>query len=245
MTKPVWQLQDSISAVIFDCDGTLSAIEGIDELAKNNNVADTVKSLTEEAMGKSGINPDLYQQRLDLVQPTEEQVHNLGDQYYHHLVPDANPTIQILKRLHKAIYIVSAGLYPAVSGLGLLLEVPRDNIFAVDVTFDKQGNYSDFDRQSPLIHNDGKREIVARLKSLHSSMIYVGDGLNDCAVSGLVTRFIGYGGVFYRENVAAFCDYYIKSPTMSALLPLVLTQREYETLLPHEQVLYHAGLKVL
>src|SRR5437016_3271945 len=86
-TTPRWQLQTPISAIIFDCDGTLSAIEGIDELAKNTGVSEAVQSLTAEAMGKSGLNPGLYQKRLDLTYPNREQVTALGYQYYAHKVP--------------------------------------------------------------------------------------------------------------------------------------------------------------
>jgi phosphoserine phosphatase len=33
-----WQLQHPLDAVVFDCDGTLSQIEGIDALAEKNDV---------------------------------------------------------------------------------------------------------------------------------------------------------------------------------------------------------------
>ena len=245
MTMREWQLSHPVSAILFDCDGTLSAIEGIDELAKYNNVTDTVKSLTEEAMGTSGINPFIYQQRLDLVQPTSEQVHHLGQQYYHHLVTDVNSTITIFKRLNKHIYILSAGLLPAVKLFGGLLGIADTNIFAVDIKFDARGKYVDFDRTSPLIHNDGKRKIVSGLQSIHPDMLYVGDGMNDFAVYDLVRRFVGFGGVFYRENVASRCDYYINHPVMSLLLPLALTQEEVGLLTPSEMEVYHKGITLL
>ena len=42
MKAPTWQLDHPINAIVFDCDGTLSIIEGIDELARNNGVGDAV-----------------------------------------------------------------------------------------------------------------------------------------------------------------------------------------------------------
>src|SRR5689334_13073539 len=107
-----WQLKNPINAVIFDCDGTLSSIEGIDELAKNNGAADIVQRLTADAMGKSGINPDLYAKRLALVKPTYAEVMALGQQYIDHSVPDINELILLFKRQNKSVYIVSAGLNP-------------------------------------------------------------------------------------------------------------------------------------
>ncbi len=238
MSMPTWQLQTPIDAIVFDCDGTLSAIEGIDELAKNSGVADTVRNLTAMAMGKMGMNVELYQQRLDLVRPTQQQVLALGKEYFVHQTPDVMEVIGLLKRLGKAIYVVSAGLYPAVEIFAELLKIPAKNVFAVKIKFDSNGNYLDFDRSSPLVTSNGKREIVSQLKITHPKMVYVGDGLNDYATYDLVTRFVGYGGAYYRENIAKLCQYYIRTQSMAPLVPLVLTQSEYEKLTPAEKNIY-------
>ena len=138
---PTWQLQTPIQAVLFDCDGTLASIEGIDELAKNNRVGGAVETLTADAMGKSGINFDLYQKRLDLVRPTQEQVITLGQHYFSNQVPDAKDVIALLQRLNKSVYLISAGLFPAVSLFGKLLQIPEENIFAVNIDFDTNGTF--------------------------------------------------------------------------------------------------------
>jgi phosphoserine phosphatase len=236
-----WRLQTPVDAIVFDCDGTLSKIEGIDELAAHNGVGARVKQLTAYAMGETGLNESLYQQRLQLVQPTREQVMALAQRYYQHRVADVAQLIQLFQRLGKAVYIVSAGLYPAVAGFGELLQVPPAHIFAVEIEFDEQGNYADFNHASPLANNRGKREIVAAIKQKHAAIGYVGDGMNDLAVMELVVRFIGYGGSFYYEKVAEQCDFYIKSPSMTPLLPLILTLAEMESLSGDALKLYQQG----
>ena len=245
MTSLQWQLETPLSAVIFDCDGTLSTIEGIDELAKNNGVSETVKSLTAEAMGKSGINQELYQKRLNLVYPTQKQVLDLGQHYFTHQVPDAKEIIRVFKRLNKVIYLVSAGLYPAVSIFAKLLQIPCENVFAVNIQFDAAGQYKDYDRTSPLIHHNGKQVVVNQLKTSHPTLMYIGDGLNDLVTYDIVTRFVGYGGVYYRENIATQCQYYIRTLSMAPLLPLSLTQEEYEKLTPPELHLYAKGVAAI
>lgn len=245
MTTLNWQLQTPLDAIIFDCDGTLSAIEGIDELAKKNGAGKEVSSLTEDAMSKSGLNLSLYKKRLDLVRPTQEQVFSLGMEYYVHRIPDLEQVISVLRRLNKTIYVVSAGLSPSVTIFGGLLQIPAANIFAVNIQFDDQGHFLDFDHKSPLVTKEGKRLIVTQLKARHDQMAYLGDGMNDYAVYDLVTRFIGYGGSFYRENIAALCAYYIKTQPLAPLLPLVLTESEYKSLLPQEQALYNQGLETI
>jgi phosphoserine phosphatase len=243
MTLHTSSLSAPLSAVIFDCDGTLSAIEGIDELAKKNHVTDIVQRLTETAMGKSGMNIDIYKKRLDLVQPTREQLLQLGKEYIVHQVPDIEAVIRLLQRLNKTVYIVSAGLYPAVASFGEFLNIPKENIYAVDIQFDKKNAYMNFDHSSPLVNRNGKRVIVNQIQQKHDHMAYVGDGLNDLEVRDLVTRFIGYGGIFFRENIQSACEFYVKSPSMAAILPLVLTQEEVVQLTDDENKLYSQGLK--
>lgn len=223
-----WQLDTPIDAIIFDCDGTLSTIEGIDELAEVAGVGEKVKTLTENAMGKTGINPELYEQRLKLVQPTYQHVLALADQYYSHRVADIENVIALLKRLDKKIYIASAGINPSVKMFGEKIGIPVENIFAVDIQYDAQGKYVDFDRSSPFTRSSGKRDVVTQIKTLHPRVALIGDGLNDYAAHDIVTRFIGYGGAYYRQNIADLCEFYITTQSMTSLLPLVLTQDEIE-----------------
>jgi phosphoserine phosphatase len=243
-THSSWQLKNPIDAVIFDCDGTLSTIEGINELAKNNGVGDIIAALTHEAMSVSGLNPEIYQQRLHLIHPKKHQVQALGDLYFKHCVPDAMHVIQILQRLHKTVYIVSAGVNPAVTIFGEKLGIPREQIYAVNMEFDLAGNYLDFDHASPLIFNHGKRQIVELLKNKHPHILHIGDGLNDYITHDIVTRYIGYGGVYYRENLANLCEYYIRSLSLAPILPLCLTEQESKILLTHELKLYLHGMNM-
>ncbi len=241
-TTKNWQLQKPIHAIVFDCDGTLSAIEGIDELAHQNGVGAAVAALTAKAMGKSGINPDLYRQRLQLAMPNQKQVMNLADLYRQHIAPDAEDVIHILQRLNKKVFIVSAGLRPAVKLFGASLQVPENQVFAVDVLFDPHGRYLDFDRESPLTVSNGKRLIAQSLLRQYDTVAHIGDGMNDFIVHDLVTRFIGYGGMYYRANIEEQCDFYIKQKSLAGCLPLLLTKAEAEGLTGAEKALYERGI---
>ena len=238
-----WQLTNPISAIIFDCDGTLSSIEGIDELAKQRNVEPIVQRLTQDAMGKSGMTKDLYSKRLELVKPSAAEVAALGNEYINNQAPDVLAAINLFKRLNKTIYIISAGLLPSVKIFANYLEIANENIFAVNVQFDTEGRYVGFDEASPLINKYGKREIVDQIKLSHANIAFIGDGLSDYEVYDLVTRFVGYGGVFYRENIAELCQFYIKTISMAALLPLLLTEAEVSHLTHEEKSIYQKGLE--
>lgn len=223
-----FKLSQPLDAIIFDCDGTLSRIEGIDELAVENGVGKQVMELTAAAMGSVGMSPELYQQRLDLVHPTRTQVLALAQKYFDHKTSELLPVIKKLQALHKNLYIVSAGLAPAVLGFGQLLNIPAENIFAVNIDFDVNGSYVDFDHNSPLTHANGKRIVVQQIKQKHSRLALIGDGLSDYEAHDLVTRFIGYGGAFYRESIKKLCEFYISESSMLPLLAFCLTSDEQQ-----------------
>lgn len=220
----------SIDAVVFDCDGTLTSIEGVDELARMNGVHKTIAQMTAKAMSESGLNPELYASRLDIIQPSEQQVNALSSEYYKNKTPYASEVIKIFLQLRKQVYIVSAGLAPAVKRFGQQLNVPEDNIFAVDINFDTRGNYLNFDHHSVLTFNDGKKHIVGELRSRHASIAYIGDGLNDLITVDIVNYFIGFGGFFQRQIIADHAHFYITEASLLPLLKWFVTSDELSIL---------------
>lgn len=244
MTKH-WQLEHPIDAITFDCDSTLSAIEGIDELAKCNGVAAAVQHMTDLAMNETGLNAQLYANRLALVKPTHTQVKHLGEQYYLQRSLDAVEIIQCLHRLNKAIYILSAGIQQSLQIFAKKLGIPDQNVFGVNLYFDNQGHYEGFDHQSPLVTQAGKKIIASEITKKYPGIIHIGDGLNDFSIHEIAIRFIGYGGFAYREKVAQFSDFYLRNESMAAMLPLCLTAAEVKKLNPTEQQLYQKGITLL
>jgi len=242
-TQPV-HLAQPIDAIVFDCDATLSQIEGIDFLAKANGVGEQVRLLTEEAMEKTGLSSDIYRQRLDLVKPTAQQLAALGDEYYTHLTPDVDRVIQAFQRLNKSVYVISAGIQSAVEVFAQRLNIPQENVFAVAVYSNSNGSYKGYDFNSPMTRQHGKCEVVEALKKRHPHMLHVGDGMNDVEAAAIVDRFVGYGGSYFRKHIASLCDFYITSQSITPLLPLTLTAEENEYLdvagkKAYEQGLYH------
>lgn len=227
-----------INAICFDCDSTLSSIEGIDFLAHVNNVGHDVTKLTETAMNNSGLSPQLYQDRLDLVKPTLAQLKNLATQYKETQTRDLDITLAILKKLDKAVFIISAGNNPAVMSFGQELAIPEKNIYAVDLYFDKHGQYNDYDHTNPLVHNGGKINIIHAIQRQYTRIVHIGDGLNDLDTQGHVTRFIGFGGHAYRKNIEQKSSYYTNSQSMLAILPFILTEEEVQSLPKKYKIAY-------
>lgn len=240
-----WQLTEPIDAIIFDCDGTLCTIEGIDELAEQNNVGDIVQAITTKAMSETGINPAIYRERLNYVKPTRHQAEELANKYFATRTQDALEVIATLQRIGKTVYIASAGINPSVRLFADQLGINSQQVFAVDITFDAEGNYLDFDATSLLASRNGKRDLAALLKEKHGSVALIGDGMNDVVAIDVVNRFIGYGGTVYREKIASLCKYYLNEKTLAAALPLLLTKQEQLHLQPAEQKLFARGVAAL
>jgi phosphoserine phosphatase len=237
-----WQLTTPLNAVAFDCDGTLSDIEGINLLAAENGVGTEVKALTAQAMGSTGLTPELYAKRLQLTQPTQQQVLWAGDRYCATAAQQAKDVITVFQQLGKRIAIISAGLRPAINRLADALQITHDHVFSVDIQFDQQGHYRDFDHTSPLANRDGKRVILQQLSHTYPHMGYIGDSVDDYAAHDCVSRFVGYGGMFYRENLARQCEFYIRKPSMISLLALLLTQQEANQLTGQQHEFYQASV---
>jgi phosphoserine phosphatase len=80
-------------AVCFDCDSTLTRIEGIDELARRSGCEAKIASLTEAAMNGAIPLEAVYAKRLDLVRPDRAALAWLAGRYTDEMVSGAAETI--------------------------------------------------------------------------------------------------------------------------------------------------------
>lgn len=213
--------QKKYDAIVFDCDGTLSAVEGIVELAKWNQVAHKVSELTEQAMGVSGMTPALYQQRLAMARPTRSQCVALAQAYYDQRTPGLDELLENCKHSNIAVFVVSAGVNPAVHLFAKRLGVDSSRVYAVDLRFDQDGRFVDFDRHSPMTMAGGKRQVVTKIKQKYPRVLYVGDGKNDLDVYDDVTQFVGYGGAYYRPMMASACSLYLTEASFLPIVPML------------------------
>lgn len=242
--------------IIFDCDSTLSTIEGIDELARQKNKLEAVKQMTNAAMDGEVHLQSVYDRRLDLLRPTRAEIRALEKQYRTTLVPDAIETIAALQFLQKELFIVSGGLLAAVRPFGEWLGIPRQNIRAVDVYYNRlSGQWWDYQRdrwgpppdeeyldpqQTPLIESQGKADVIKELLQGKSGRaMLIGDGMSDLAARPAVNLVVGFGGVVIRQGVFDGADVFIKANSLSPVVPLALSQSGRACLhgTPHQAVL--------
>lgn len=198
--------------VLLDCDSTLSAIEGIDELARLRG-AETfaaVEQMTRDAMEGGIAMEAIFSRRLELIRPTHSELLSIGAMYISAVEPTALRTVSELKAAGWEVVIVSGGFTQAIVPLADFLGIAR--VEAVSLQFDSSGRYCGFEEAtSPTACSKGKNQVARRLRSELgvNRSVMVGDGASDLEVKGDVDWVIGFGGYAVRERVKSGADAFI------------------------------------
>lgn len=257
LNRDRWATYDLI---FFDCDSTLSTIEGIDELAKLKGKEWRVGLLTNKAMDGDLDLAEVYGKRLRAIRPTRGQLKIVEERYAETIVEDAQEVISALQFLGKKVFIISGGLVDAVRGFGRRLGVAPENIRAVELEYNELSgewwNYHDPQAQNdqrymeyiegPLTISSGKPDIINELAAdSHGRRIMIGDGSSDLATQDVVDLFVGYGGVVSRDKVKNESEVFIQSVSIASVLPLIAGKSGYEKVknTVHEAV-YEKGVRL-
>ncbi len=228
-TRPVKPPAKPFRSVWFDCDSTLSTIEGIDELAlrAGPEVAERVARLTDDAMNGSLPLERVYGARLDAIRPDRAACEEIGRRYVARAVSDAGEVCAALRSLGKRLGILSGGLRACVLPLAEHLGIASEQVHAVELHFDATGGYAGFDVDCPLARSGGKPLLLRRLLDADARpAALVGDGITDLETADVLDRFVGFGGVVTRESVASRASHWAAGPGLATALPHLLTPDE-------------------
>jgi phosphoserine phosphatase len=211
----------SFDVICFDCDSTLSRIEGIDELARRVGMGEEMSKLTDLAM--TGVVPleAVYERRLSLIRPDQDSINWLADLYIAEIVEGVKEVFAALLAQDKAVHIISGGLRQAILPLAEYLGLPESHVHAVDIYFNEDGSYRNYDLNSPLARTGGKAVVVGTLKG-QGSLVMVGDGKTDLEARQSGAYVLGFGGVVDRAIVREQADFYTTEPNLLAVLEHIL-----------------------
>ncbi len=206
-------MSSPLKLIIFDCDSTLSAIEGIDELgrARGPEVFARVEAMTNDAMnGKISVE-SVFGERLRFIRPRVLDVAAVGRHYIETVEPTAAATLAALRAAGWTPMILSGGFRNAIRPLADHLGIER--VEAVDLYFDDAGEYAGFDETYPTTRSGGKPEVVRALKAelAPARVVMVGDGVSDLETAPEVDLFIGFGRYVAREKVRAAAARFVLS----------------------------------
>jgi phosphoserine phosphatase len=198
--------------IFFDCDSTLSSIEGIDELARarGEETFRKVEELTHAAMNGSVPIHEVFPRRMELIAPDRSICDEVAALYLRTITPGSRETIAALRDAGWTIIILSGGFKPIIEPLARALGI--EHIEAVPLHFHEDGTYAGYDHDYPTTRNGGKPEIIREWKQAMpaAATIMVGDGVSDLESKDECDLFIGYGGVVSREKVRLHADVWIE-----------------------------------
>lgn len=209
----------SFDIICFDCDSTLSKIEGIDELGRESGLYDDLVALTNAAMNGELALEEVYGKRLSLIKPDKAQMDWLADLYIAEIVEGVEEVFSTLLAEGKQVHIISGGIRQAILPLAAKLGLSAEHVHAVDVLFDTDGSYKTFDQQSPLARNGGKATVCQQIKSDGLTMAMIGDGKTDLEAKHAGAKVIGFGGVMQRDIVVEQADVFVNDTSLKAVLP--------------------------
>ncbi len=232
--------------VVFDCDSTLSAIEGVNELAAMNGVLGEVAEMTTRAMCGEVPFEQVFARRLELIRPTARQMAALGALYTSTLVEDAVAVVSALTFIGIDVHLISGGYREALLPVARKLGLHPCRLHANELYFDDHGQYAGFDAANPLARSGGKREVLRRLPPVQSTL-FIGDGASDAEVCADVDLFVGYGGVEKRGAVSRLAPVYLHTKSMAPLVVMAAGMEGCRALLaqPRHRQLVIKGLSIL
>jgi phosphoserine phosphatase len=211
----------SFDVICFDCDSTLSKIEGIDELARRAGVGEAMAKLTDLAMNGELPLEAVYGKRLETIRPDKASIDWVADLYIAEIVDGVKDVFNTLLTQGKELHIISGGLRQAILPLAGVLGLPENRVHAVDIQFDEDGSYKGYDENSPLARSGGKREICQRLLNGKQSLVLIGDGKTDMEAKQPGVTVIGFGGVCSRAVVKELADKFVEEANLTSILSLI------------------------
>jgi phosphoserine phosphatase len=209
--------------IFFDCDSTLSAIEGIDELARlrGPETFAAVEAMTRKAMDGGAPVEEVFARRLALIRPSAAEVRRVGELYIQNVEPDAVRVLAELVRAGWTPVIVSGGFTEAILPLAGHLGIRH--VEAVGLRFDAAGAYAGFAQDAPPTRSRGKNQVIARYKAAFSPRrtAAIGDGASDFETAADVDVFVGFGRYAAREKLRAAAPFPVTDGGFDAPPPRV------------------------
>jgi phosphoserine phosphatase len=211
----------SYDVICFDCDSTLSKIEGIDELARRAGVGEEMAKLTDLAMNGELPLEAVYGKRLETIKPDQAAIDWVAELYIAEIVDGVQEVFNTLLTQGKEVHIISGGLRQAILPLAAMLGLSLSHVHAVDIFFNNDGSYAGFDEDSPLARSGGKHDICKQLLNGKNSLALIGDGKTDMEAKQPGVTVIGFGGVCDRAVTRELADRFFDNADLMAVLPLI------------------------
>jgi phosphoserine phosphatase len=174
-------------------------------------VAHKIEPLTKKAMNGELSFEEIFEQRLTIIQPRQQDLIALGYRYCETITPGARELIAELQRQKKKIYVVSGGYNPAVRMLTQMLGIPDSYVYANELEFNTDGSYKGIVKNPeripyPLWTDAGKKKAVSDImRRTYGKYAFIGESTGDAQTGA--HRFICFAGVVQRPSAMTKTPY--------------------------------------
>jgi D-3-phosphoglycerate dehydrogenase len=210
---------------IIDFDSTFTQVEALDILGEISLEKDpekerklqAIKDITDKGMEGSVTFRDSLIQRLEILNASKHQIQDLINALKLKVSKSFERNKEFLQDNAEDIFIISNGfkdfIIPIVGDYG----IKKENVFANEFVYDKDGNIIDFNRENPLSSNNGKAETIKRI-NLEGDIYVIGDGYTDYEIkaSGLANKFYAFTENVSRPRVTSQADHI--APSLDEIL---------------------------
>lgn len=221
LEKTVIMPLNGFDTYFLDVDSTLTHGESIELLValyrpNQPRLEATIKEFTNNAMGlpegERHAFFQIYQRRLDLIQPKRKEVEGLAAHVAENdITEEAQYVVPELIQRGKQVILVSGGIDNVVGAVARKLGVTA--WFGVPLIFDELGRYAGF-YWTPTVTENGKGVVASLINYAQrgKASILVGDGMTDAMAKGHVDCFAAYTGICSnRPAVVGMADVTIAS----------------------------------
>ena len=152
---------------------------------------------------------DSLEKRLAIASPTRQGIKEFSDKYCPNLLTDGiKELVQNLKNKGFQIWVFSGGLTESIQPFADYLNIPRQNIFAIETIWNRDGSFKAFDNSNGAC--DSKLSAFDKVKGfINGEVIAIGDGYTDYQLyeKGYAAKFIAYIEHVERRKVTNLSKY--------------------------------------
>ena len=197
--------------IIFDFDSTLIKGESLEILLKPILEANPEKLVEIEKITNMGMAGEIdfktsLERRLAIAQPTKKAIDDFVAKFCPSVFTDG--MVELITELHNQghkVWIFSGGLADSIRPFAKYLNIPKENVYAVEVVWDSNDNFIKLDMSNGAV--DSKVVAIEKIKNqfANTEVIIVGDGYTDYQVyeKGYADKFVAYIEHAKRANVLA------------------------------------------
>jgi D-3-phosphoglycerate dehydrogenase len=204
---------------IFDFDRTIVSVETLDVLAevslqgneKKEELLGRIKDITEQGMNGSLSFGESLKKRFALLSPSESDIKKVSVSLKKHITPSILRNKKFFKKNAHNIYIVSGGFAECIIPIATILGISKRHVYANTFVKNRKGNIVGYDARNPMSKENGKVEVVKKLKK--KNIVIIGDGFTDSQIKavGAAKRFVAFTEHVERGSVMAQADEVVKS----------------------------------